>query len=293
MTNTIDRLQVIRAQLAQNMAKTSQTPNSSRYYAFWNLDVNQQSVIRFLPDGNVNNTMFWRDVYEVKLPFPAEGGKTVYVNVPHLGTWGEKDPIDREISPLWKTDRETAKTYWRKATHLYTGLVVKSGFVEQRDEGAPQVRLFRLNSGIHKIVQDTLMDQEINDLICDYDTGRDFYIKVTKQGVYKNYDTSKISINTRSLDDVERATIKSEGLIDLSVHLPTKPNPEQQAEIARLFEASMAGEMWQEGKWGSTYKPKGQAVETPQAAAQQAPVAETKPVSTAAELIAKVRRRGA
>ena len=55
-------------------------------YPFWNMQEGQSATLRFLPDGNADNTFFWTERLMIKLPFPSikgePGSKPVQEQVP-------------------------------------------------------------------------------------------------------------------------------------------------------------------------------------------------------------------
>ena len=59
----------IRAKLKEQETKSSgnQGGGDNAVYPFWNLKEGQESVVRFLPDGDANNTFFWVERAMIKL----------------------------------------------------------------------------------------------------------------------------------------------------------------------------------------------------------------------------------
>ena len=43
-------------------------------YAFWNIPTGASSTVRFLPDANPDNALFWVEKLVIKLPFPGVKG---------------------------------------------------------------------------------------------------------------------------------------------------------------------------------------------------------------------------
>ena len=67
----------IRAKLKASENKGSdnnRTGGDNSIYAFWNLKEGGESVLRFLPDGNTDNTFFWVERAMIKLPFAGIKG---------------------------------------------------------------------------------------------------------------------------------------------------------------------------------------------------------------------------
>ena len=78
----------IRAKLAEQEKRTSSagTVSDNAIYPFWNIPEGTTSTLRFLPDGNTENTFFWVERAMIKLPFPGIKGqadtKPTLVQVP-------------------------------------------------------------------------------------------------------------------------------------------------------------------------------------------------------------------
>ncbi len=90
----------IRAKLKEQETRSSDNQRSggdNSIYPFWNLKEGQEAVVRFLPDGNPDNTFFWVERAMIKLPFAGIKGETdskqTIVNVPCMEMYGETCPI--------------------------------------------------------------------------------------------------------------------------------------------------------------------------------------------------------
>ena len=62
----------IRAKLKDQETRSSganRGPSDTAIYPFWNLKEGESSTVRFLPDGDSNNTFFWKERLMIKLPF--------------------------------------------------------------------------------------------------------------------------------------------------------------------------------------------------------------------------------
>ena len=86
----------IRAKLKEQEANTGgnrgqQGPNP--IYPFWNIKEGESATMRFLPDGDQDNTFFWKERLMIKLPFAGVKGETdsrpVQVQVPCMEMYGE------------------------------------------------------------------------------------------------------------------------------------------------------------------------------------------------------------
>ena len=63
----------IRAKLLEQ--ETRRGPGTSTgdnaIYTFWNIPENTTATLRFLPDGDTDNTFFWRERQMIRLAFPG------------------------------------------------------------------------------------------------------------------------------------------------------------------------------------------------------------------------------
>ena len=66
----------IRAKLAAMDSKPggSQTGGDNAIYPFWNISEGTSATMRFLPDGDPNNTFFWTERQMIRLQFPGIKG---------------------------------------------------------------------------------------------------------------------------------------------------------------------------------------------------------------------------
>ena len=114
-----------------------------------------------LPNGAESGD-FWIDKYMIKLPFAGIRGKNTnqtVVQVPCLVMYGEKCPIQEEIKPLWKTDEDTARIYYKKKSTIFHGFVRKNGV---KDDVTPEnpIRRFGINAKLTKSIIAGCMDPE-------------------------------------------------------------------------------------------------------------------------------------
>jgi hypothetical protein len=231
-------------------------------YPFWNLSEGSSSLIRFLPDGNPDNTFFWAQREMIRLPFAGvKGGdsKPVVVQVPCVEMFGRKDcPVLTQVRPMFKdpTLETIARKYWKKRSYVFQGFVVEDGV---KEENAPEnpIRRFIIGPQLYQIIQASLMDPELEEVPTHYDLGIDFRVAKTKKGEYSDYSTSKWSRRERALTSEERDAIDTHGLLDLTEFLPKEPNEQELQAIGEMFEASFGGEAYDPERWGNFYKPYG------------------------------------
>lgn len=258
MTNKLEEL---RSRLKQEQEKTKKFEGSDKSgYQFWNIPDGEYSSIRFLPNGNDSaDGFFWVEKIMVKLPFAGVRGKNsnqVIVQVPCMLTYGENCPIQDEIKPLWKTDEDTARVYYKKKSYILHGFVRKNAV---KDDVTPEnpIRRFNINSKLMKNIQAGLMDPDMEDMPTDFQNGSDFHIYKTMQGKFADYSTSKWARKSTPLTEEEALAIETHGLADLSTYLPKKPDEQTLAVIMEMFVDSMNGEAYDAEKYGKFYRPFG------------------------------------
>jgi hypothetical protein len=278
----------IRAKLqASSQQNTgSATGGDNAIYPHWNMPEGTTTTVRFLPDGNPDNTFFWIERAMIKLPFAGVKGETnskqVTVQVPCMEMWGETCPILTEVRPWFKDKslEDMGRKYWKKKSYLFQGFVGESKLQEDKTPENP-IRRFIIGSQIFNIVKNALMDAEIEELPTDYVRGLDFKIAKTSKGGYADYSTSTWARRERALSEAENAAIKQYGLFNLSDFLPKKPGEVELKVMKEMFEASVDGEAFDMDRWGQYFKPAGMggsgqatgSTNTP--AAKPAPVAST------------------
>ena len=253
----------IRAKLQQSSQQAGGgTGGDNGIYPHWNMPEGTTTTVRFLPDGDTNNTFFWIERAMIKLPFAGVKGETnskpVTVQVPCMEMWGETCPILTEVRPWFKDKslEEMGRKYWKKKSYLFQGFVADSKLQEDKTPENP-IRRFIIGSQIFNIVKNALMDSEIEELPTDFVRGLDFKIAKTSKGGYADYSTSTWARRERALSEQEQAAIKQYGLFDLKSFLPKKPGDVELKVIKEMFEASVDGEAFDMERWGQYFKPAG------------------------------------
>ncbi len=234
-------------------------------YPFWNMSNGEEVVLRFLPDGDEDNTFFWVERQLIKIPFDGIKGvdenKAVTIQVPCIEMWGETCPIHTELRQWFKSPdlEDTARTYWKKRSYLFQGFVRKDPLNESDDQ-LPEnpIRRFIIGPQIYKIIKNSLADEtELEELPTDYELGLDFKLRKEKQGQYADYSTSGWARKESSLNEEELEAIEKHGLFNLSDFLPTKPDQEHLDAIVEMWEASVNGDLYDPERWANYYKPFG------------------------------------
>jgi hypothetical protein len=259
----------IRAKLKASESKGSgeRTGGDNSIYPFWNLKEGGESVIRFLPDGNTDNTFFWVERAMIKLPFAGIKGETeskqTIVQVPCMEMYGDTCPILTEVRGWFKDPalEDMGRKYWKKRSYIFQGFVTEDGLKEEQKAENP-IRRFIIGPQIFQSIRAALVDPELEDLPTDFTNGIDYRMKKGSKGGYADYSTSTWSRRSRPLSDEEQAAIKQHGLFNLSDFLPKKPTDVEVKVIKEMFEASVDGEAFDMERWGQYFKPAGMSQNT-------------------------------
>lgn len=251
----------LQAQANRNQPQ-QQTQTDNAIYPHWNIEEGNTAIVRFLPDGDANNSFFWIERNIIKLPFTgAVGGdqqKEYIVQVPCMEMYGESCPILTEVRTWYKDDtlKDIANKYWKKRSYLFQGFVRQNPIVE---DSAPEnpIRRFVITNQIFNVIKASLMDPEIEELPTDYIRGLDFRIVKTSKGGYADYSTSGWARKESKLTEAEQAALDVHGLFNLKDFLPKKPSESELRIIKEMFEASVDGRPYDPIRWGAYYKPWG------------------------------------
>jgi hypothetical protein len=238
-------------------------------YPFWNLKEGDESVLRFLPDGNADNTFFWVERAMIKLPFAGIKGesesKQVIVQVPCVEMYndGTACPILSEVRAWFKDPalEDMGRKYWKKRSYIFQGFVAEDGLAEKETPANP-IRRFIIGPQIFTSIRAALVDPELEDLPTDYVHGLDYRMKKGSKGGYADYSTSSWARRERPLNEMEQAAIKQHGLFNLSDFLPKKPTEVELKVMKEMFEASVDGEPYDMERWGQYFKPAGMSQNT-------------------------------
>ena len=270
----------IRAKLKASEQKGSgeRTGGDNSIYPFWNLKEGGESVLRFLPDGNQDNTFFWVERAMIKLPFAGVKGesesKQTIVQVPCVEMYGDTCPILSEVRGWFKDPalEEMGRKYWKKRSYIFQGFVAEDGLGEKETPENP-IRRFIIGPQIFTLIRSALVDPELEDLPTDFVHGLDFRMKKGSKGGYADYSTSSWARRERPLSDAEQAAIKQYGLFNLNDFLPKKPTDVELKVMKEMFEASVDGEPFDMERWGQYFKPAGMSSNTGDPVAKATPKA--------------------
>lgn len=258
----------IRARLAaqenKGQNKGSNTQSDNAIYPFWNIDEGASATVRFLSDGDTNNSFFWVERAMIKLPFNGVKGdsnvKQITVQVPCVEMYGDNCPVLAEVRPWYKDEtlKDLANKYWKKRTYLFQGFVRQNPLGDDVTPANP-IRRFIVSPQIIPIIKTGLMDPEMSELPTDHKAGLDFVIRKSSKGGYPDYSTSNYARKESALTEAELAAIDAHGLFNLADFLPKKPSEAELRIIKEMFEASVDGRPYDNDKWGAYYRPYGLA----------------------------------
>ena len=307
----------IRAKLKEQETRTggnSKSPGDNAIYPFWNIKEGESATMRFLPDGDADNTFFWKERLMIKLPFAGVKGQTdsrpVQVQIPCMEMYGETCNILNEVRAWFKDAslEDMGRKYWKKRSYIFQGFVTDNPIADDQSPENP-IRRFIIGPQIFQIIKQALMDPDMEELPTDYTAGVDFRLNKTSKGGYADYSTSTWARRDRPLGDAEMNAVNSNGLFNLSDFLPKKPGEIEVKVMQEMFEASVDGEAYDMDRFGQYFRPAGMQARTgdpqkaaspqatatsqsaptptptptPEAAPVAAPVAEATPAAPAAE----------
>lgn len=262
----------IRAKLKAQETRGERTGGGDNaIFPHWNIPEGSTAAVRFLPDGDPNNTFFWAERLMIRLPFNGVKGdmnsKPVVVQVPCVEMWNETCPILTEVRTWFKDSslEEMGRKYWKKRSYIFQGFVNENPLTEDSTPENP-IRRFVISPSIFTLIKDALMDPDIQELPTDYDAGLDFRITKTTKGQYADYSTSKWARKETALTEVQRAAIDTHGLHTLSDYLPKRPTEVELNVLKEMFEASVDGQAYDVERFGQYYRPYG--VDAPAGTAQ-------------------------
>jgi len=259
----------IRAKLKEQESRQngSAPTGDNGIYPFWNMQESTTAVLRFLPDGDNDNTFFWRERLMIKLPFAGVKGETdskpVQVQIPCMEMYGGTCNILNEVRGWFKDPslEEMGRKYWKKRSYLFQGFVTDDPLNEDVKPENP-IRRFIIGPQIFQIIKQALMDPDMEELPTDYTSGIDFRLNKTSKGGYADYSTSNWARRERPLNDKEMHAINSFGLFNLNDFLPKKPTDVEVKIMQEMFEASVDGEAYDSDRWSQYFRPAGMAAVT-------------------------------
>jgi hypothetical protein len=280
----------IRAKLKEQEAgnnNRSSGGGDNSIYPFWNIKEGESATMRFLPDGNADNTFFWQERLVIKLPFAGVKGQTdsrpTQVQIPCMEMYGETCNILNEVRGWFKDSslEDMGRKYWKKRSYIFQGFVTDNPLTDDQTPENP-IRRFIIGPQIFQIIKAALMDPDMEELPTDYTGGVDFRLNKTSKGGYADYSTSNWARRDRPLNDEEMNAVNAHGLFNLSDFLPKKPGEVELKVMQEMFEASVDGEAFDMDRWGQYFRPAGMSQRTGDPVTQKASTPAPAPTPAAA-----------
>jgi hypothetical protein len=213
------------------------TVGQNNYYPFYNMQVGEQSIVRWLADKNDDNPLGFL-VEKLMHTLVINGERK---SVPCLKMYGEECPICKVSSAFYKNDdKENGKLYYRKKQYIGHVLVLEDPLPANADTGEShegKTRFVAIGNQLYDVIKDAFEEGDLDDLPFSYTAGTNFIIKKTEKGGYAAYDRSKFAKNSSALDPVTVEHVGS-GLVDLSTLLPKHPGREK---VEQMLEAALKG----------------------------------------------------
>lgn len=269
-----------KAELAEKMAARKEAAGGNQQgpreaSPFWPykrlMKYDTVALLRFLPDADRDNPdFFYANRKTIRLRFEGtvggEGGPTsaeVTVTVPSMEMWaasGEKCPIAQYMraQKWWDSTpekKEMALKYYRRHEYVTAGFVVQSPFEETPSPENPIRKFILPKKGVGTLIEGSVTDAEIEDLVVHETGGREFKLKKTKNGDWPDYTQSSWSMRPRALTDEEIGAIEKFGLVDLrKTAWERKPDNDEKDAILALFHDSLNGNPFDIASFGKWYR---------------------------------------
>lgn len=231
-------LEQLRSAFNQNKSNDNNTSGfTNNYYPFYRMNIDEQAVVRFLPDANPENQMGFL-VEKIMHNLQVNGERK---SVPCLSMFGEDCPVCKVSQQFYKADDEqNGKKYWKKRQYI-AQVLVREDPLPPNDAGethAGKVRFVNLGFQIFSVVKETFEGGELDEVPYAFEGGTDFIIKKSQQGQYPTYSVgSRFSRRSTDLTEDEIAYVEDQ-MVDLSTLLPKHPGREF---VENMLEASLNG----------------------------------------------------
>ena len=94
MTKTLEEIRRKLQALEPKKSNSQSKYSDKTVYPHWDIAEGTSAIVRFLPDGNEDNTLFWVEKQIINLTFPGilgqDENREVVVKVPCIETWEGK-----------------------------------------------------------------------------------------------------------------------------------------------------------------------------------------------------------
>lgn len=224
--NTTKRTFDLSALQSKLSVKPISRNNASRY-PFWNMKVDETSVVRFLPDKNEENPWFLLEYHSHELMI--DGKKR---SIPCLKQYGEDCPMCKRSQDFFTKegkDSVRGKQLYRKKSWLGQVLVVKDPLPADPETGENNDGLYRhvsLGAQIYDSLVDAIKSGDVENAPQAYEDGTNFIIRKTKSESkgkeFAEYTRSKFEKYPSELSS-EVIEYVEENLVDLEDLRPSKP----------------------------------------------------------------------
>ncbi len=238
----------LRNAFADKKAPKSQTPFNnaqSDYYPFWQMPVDSQAIVRFLPDKNAENPRGF--LVEKRMHELTVNGKTRKVPCNYM--YGEKCPICEASQTFYQSgDEVNGKKYWRKISYIAQALVLEdpipapSPLPEEYVAPIGTVKLLSITYTLYKIIKDAFESGELDVPPFFFEDGTNFIIKKDQQGDHASYVLSKFSRRSDTLDPEVVEYVETQ-MKDLSTVLPKAYSYDK---LQALLDADLTGKPYED-----------------------------------------------
>lgn len=230
-------LDALKAQFKKSDNTNEGGSGQNNYYPFWNMEVGEQAIVRFLPDANDENPMGFL-VEKLMHTLEINGEKK---SVPCLKMYGEECPICKVSAAFYKKDdKENGKKYWRKKQYLAQALIIEDPIPADKETGEThqgKVRYLALGNKLYDSIKDAFESGDLEQIPYLYEEGTNFIIKKRQQGEYADYSRSTFAKHPSDLDETTIEHVES-SIIDLSTLLPKNPGMDK---VEAMLKAAMTG----------------------------------------------------
>ena len=160
-------------------------PIELSYYPYWELHFDQEVELRFLPDKDDNNPMgFLSERVSHSVSVKRFNGHRSGVTIPCLKSYGEDCVICTEANEHYNRQEMNGPRLWRTKSYTANVLIIDDPLGKFND----QICLLKFNHGIFNVVREQLTNSDMENIPCDYEDGRNFFIKKRKHGLYATYN---------------------------------------------------------------------------------------------------------
>jgi hypothetical protein len=217
----------------QSSGRKSSNFKNSDIYPFWQMNEEEEAVIRILPNKTEENHPI--PMIEKKQHRLAIDGKDRNVVCPQ--TFGNQCPICDLSQEYYRSegkDSKNGKYYWRDLKHICRAVVIKDPLPPDSETGETfenKVVTLQLGFQLHKKIEAQLADffDDDDPLPWDLENGFNFKIKKTMQGGRGKYDLA--STFERKPSEIPTEALENIELKELEEFLPPEVTYEETDEL--------------------------------------------------------------